>query len=521
MKKSVALFLAAAMSVSFGACSFLADPVSEVTVGLAADPGTLDPFAASNTGNIATYPTIYENLIYVNGMGGEGQPGLAKRWELESSTDTEWVWSFELKEGITDADGVPYTAEDVKWFAEKKKESGLSSNVEYIESIEVVDDTHFKLYANANQIGLIELLGTEIKGVTQESYEKYGNEFAKAPVTTAVYKVTDYTTGSTIVVEKRDDYWQEAPDAAQSTANADKITFKIITDATQMDIALQNHEVDMIPSVVSTDLHDFMNDDLTVKDGYYAEDYLRGATLIMFFNNHETNAFANEDLRKACAYAVDNQAIMQNVLGGQGTALCTVGSECFGDFVMDWYDGEYYGSGNMDLDKAKEYLAQSGFDTSQEIRILTETDNTIIRVAQIVDSFLRQIGLNPKIESYEAALYEEKCADPSAWDIFIGYRGAGDYLANMWRWTFDQDIRDGYTANFVHDEEMQTLLKNCLNPEKHTPEDMTAFKDYLNEHCYAYGIFSQKMYVLGSDKVTDFVFDSAWGIIPGACSYAE
>lgn len=532
MKKVFALILAAALCLSFGACNSQTDSIgnggtpdagraSEVVVGIAADPGTLDPFVASNTGNIATYQTVYEHLLYINGMGGEPQPSIAKSYELESESNGQWVWAFEINEGVKDADGNTYTANDVKWYVDTIKPLGVDANMEYIDEIEVVDDTHFKMHLNASQIGLVELLASSIKGVVRETYEKYGNEFAKNPVTTAHYQVSKYTTGSEIVAEKRDDYWGENVNKAlQAKANVDKITFKIITDATQMDIALQNNEVDMIPSVASADLFDFLNeDDLSVKDGFFADDYLRGATLIMFFNNSENNAFANEDLRKACAYAVDTGAIVQNVLGGQGTALCTVGSECFGDFQMDWYDDEYYGRNGVNLDKAKELLTSSGFDTSQEIRIITETDNTIVRVAQIVDSYLRELGLNPKIESYEAALYEEMCADPDAWDIFIGYRGAGDYLANMWRWTFDQEIRDGFTANFVHDEELQGYLKACLDPNSHTPEDMTKFKNLLNDKCYAYGIFAQKMYVLGSKKVTEFVFAENWSIVPGACSY--
>ena len=48
---------------------------------------------------------------------------------------------------------------------------------------------------------------------------------------------------------------------------------------------------------------------------------------------------------------------------------------------------------------------------------------------------------------------------------------------------------------------------------------MTKFKNLLNDKCYAYGIFAQKMYVLGSKKVTEFVFAENWSIVPGACSY--
>lgn len=523
MKKKMLAFTITAMMV--GACMVppltAAAEETEVVVGISADPMTLEPFQVSSTGGIATMRTVYECLIYTDGQGGEALPCLAKEWEYLGENEGLYEWQIELFEGITDSAGAEYTASDVKWYLDNLKETGTSANTEYIENIEVVDDYTFIMSLNVSQIGVCETLLGAVYGVTQESYEAHEAEFSKAPITTSPYKVTSYTTGSEIVLEKREDYWQkeESQICKFSRANVDKITFKVITDANQMDIAMQNGEVDVIPSVASADLYDFLNEDLTTKDGYYAESYLRGATLIMFFNNHESNVFSNEDLRKACAYAIDTNAIVSSVLNGQGTALVTAGSECFGDFEISWYDEEYYGRDGVNLEKAQEHLANSGFDTSQTIRILTETDNTIVRVAQIIQSYLMQLGMNVEIESYETALYEDTVLDPSAWDIFIGYRGAGDYLANLWRWTFDTRIRDGYTANFVADDELQGYLEDCLNPEKHTAEDMTNFKNCLNEHCYVYGLFSQKMYVMADTKLTDIVFLDNWAIQPGACSY--
>lgn len=493
---------------------------TSVIVGIQADPGSLDPYYTQSTGSLAVWPTVFEYMVHMDGMGGKAQPTAVKSYGLTSEKEDEFVWDLELFEGITDGDGREFTADDAIWSINKYVESGFYANGEYIVSAEKVDDYHLTLTLNANTIGLIDIILAGIPVVVQETYESH-DDYSKKPVTTSPYEVISYTPGSSIELARKDEYWQkdESMVCTSSKTNVDNITFKVIADANQMDIALENQEVDMIPAVNSTDLGDFLNDDLTAKEGYTSGSYLRGATLTLFFNCDESNPFHNEDLRKACAYSIDTSAIVENVLSGQGVALSTVGSECFGDYNGNWSSAEYYGRDGADMDKAQEYMEKSGFDTGRSIKIITETDNNIIRVAQIVQSYLMQLGLDVTIESYETALYEDMCTDPSAWDIFIGYRGSGDYLANMWRWTFDQDIRGGFTCNFARDEELQGYLKACIDPDSHTAEDMDKFHECLKEHCYAYGIYAQTVYVMGNENVTDFVYTDAWNLLPGACTY--
>ncbi|MCI1723548.1 MAG: ABC transporter substrate-binding protein [Lachnospiraceae bacterium] len=485
-----------------------------VTVGIDADPGSLAPYVVSSTGMHEVYPTLYEYLFTMNEQGGELQPNVGESYE---QTDDN-TYRIKIFDNVYDSAGNHITSADIKWGFDAYKATGNDANFENVDSVTVIDDYTTDWKFKNIELGSLATVMVDFPIVSQKAYEASADQMVEDPVTTGPYKVTQYVSGSSITMEKRDDYWQtdttKIPQSSQ--ANADNITFKLIADATQMANALKSGEIDMANSVSATNISDFVDDSNNAKDGYYVQPILSAATNILFFNCDSSSPVNNQDFRQAIAYAIDTQAIVDGVLGGKGIACSTVGGECFPDFVKAWEDEDYY---KQDLDKAKQLLASSGYDTSRALTIICETDPNKTRACEIIQAYLSQIGLTVNIQSYETALFESTCEDASAWDMFMGYRGAGDYLASMWRWTFDARMRDGHTANFAVDDQLQSLLETCLDPDKHNDDSMTAFHEYLKEKCYAYGIWNAYSYALGDSKVTGIKFSDVPYIVPNACTF--
>ena len=86
------------------------------TLATLADPGNLDPQASFAATEIAAF--AYDTLVGVDGQGAI-QPQLASSWEV-----TEKAVTFELREGVTCADGSPFDAQTVV------------DNIEYVADIE-------------------------------------------------------------------------------------------------------------------------------------------------------------------------------------------------------------------------------------------------------------------------------------------------------------------------------------------------------------------------------------------------
>jgi peptide/nickel transport system substrate-binding protein len=75
------------------------------TIGFSSDPGTLDPQLGAGTSLFAATKFAYDSLVSVDGETGEIGSALAKSWQVEGDTVT-----LTLNEGITCADGTPFTA---------------------------------------------------------------------------------------------------------------------------------------------------------------------------------------------------------------------------------------------------------------------------------------------------------------------------------------------------------------------------------------------------------------------------
>ena len=80
-----------------------------LTIGMAADPLTLDPNATRDTTSNMYYGNMFEGLYDLD-ASGTPQPSLA----VSYSVIDPQTWEFKLREGITFHDGTPLDAEAVK-----------------------------------------------------------------------------------------------------------------------------------------------------------------------------------------------------------------------------------------------------------------------------------------------------------------------------------------------------------------------------------------------------------------------
>ncbi|MFI5953967.1 ABC transporter substrate-binding protein [Cryptosporangium sp. NPDC051539] len=78
------------------------------TLGLAQDPGALDPQGGAGTSLFTVSQFAYDSLVSVDGKTGEVQSALAKSWDAKGTAVT-----LTLNEGITCSDGAALTASDV------------------------------------------------------------------------------------------------------------------------------------------------------------------------------------------------------------------------------------------------------------------------------------------------------------------------------------------------------------------------------------------------------------------------
>src|SRR6516165_5367052 len=193
-----------------------------VTIGMVLEPPTLDSTtgAASAIGEV-THLNIFEGLTKIN-EDFSVTPLLAEKWDFSPDLKT---LTFTLKPNVKFQDGEPFSSKDVKSsferFAVKESTNKDKAFFASIESIETPDPLTVVLKFKQPSFEALYRLGFETAVIIDE---KSATNEATNPVGTGPYKLSSWTKGSSITLDK----WGGFRDAAKiPIAHA---TFRIIND---------------------------------------------------------------------------------------------------------------------------------------------------------------------------------------------------------------------------------------------------------------------------------------------------
>ncbi|MDO5422882.1 MAG: ABC transporter substrate-binding protein [Eubacteriales bacterium] len=524
--KIIATFLAAAMTASlliggsmsaFAEGSYTRADSEGVVVGVLADPENMGPWSGMSQGRIAVLFSTYEYMI--TREDGVAYGVLAKSWEQTDGT----TYDVEIYDYIHDTAGNPLTASDIVFSFESAIATKNYSKLEVIESVTAVDDYHVQFKFNKElEIGEFENVMLECAIVTQAAYEASEDQMATTPVGTTAYKVESYVPGSSLVLVDTGDYWQTDESLVHGTSlhNVPKITFSVITESSQHTVALQTHAVDISNGVPDTDIDKFG------EGGEYSEGnevgmVMDNLTIDLLYNMSDDSIFKDDqNLRLAIAYAIDREGINLGTYNGNGSAVKDFANATYPDYNAEWDEEDYF---DYNLETAKEYLAASNYD-GQTLQIQYIAASSMDLIAQMVQAYLSQLGINVELTGYDQMMGQSMQFDSTSYDILLKQNGSTDYIVNQWKLCWDRrDYEEltGGTANFVQDDTLDELMQACLSVDTYGEESVEAFHDYLAEQCYGYGLVEGTINIVHSSYITDVALDIRNQILPGACEYAE
>lgn len=487
--------------------------VAEMVLAAERDPTDMGPWAGNMGGASAIIPLVYEAL-QIRELNKDAEPCLAKTVEKED----DYTYNVELFDYITDSAGNPLTSSDVQYSVTKAKEIGKESTSKLIDEIEIVDDYNFIVhFSDQAAMGDFEGFFSQFKIVTQAAYESKNENMSNGndAIGTGPYVITDHTGGSQIVFEARDDYWQTDDNyrARSSRVNADKVTFSIVTEALQRAVAIENGTMDY--GYVSLN----SKNDLEAK-GFGIVPVPDNLTWMLFADMDEASVLSsNKELRQALFYALDNPSISTLFTSGDSVPVYDISNTNYPDYYGDYYSSQddYY---QYDVEKAKELLAESGFDTSQTLKLMCASDEAATDIAEILKNLWGAIGVDVEIISYQSNLLSDVSTDPNNWDLYLLQYASTDYAVNVWEKVLNKNKYSwGGTINFVIDDELQSKLAEVRSADGHTEENVKAFHDYLVDQAWCMGLIQGINYYACSDKLdSDNVVFSEQRIIRPNCT---
>ena len=180
--------------------------------------------------------------------------------------------------------------------------------------------------------------------------------------------------------------------------------------------------------------------------------------------NNQKGLFKNRDLRLAINYAINTRDIVDAALDGAGTIATSVIAP--GVIGYTPQAGQY----RHNQEKARAYLKKSGLEEGAGIT-LTISDNGVHRqVAEVIQSQLREIGINVVIDAMENSAFLER-THAGDFDMFISSWGCvtGDADYGLYA-MFHSDAHGSFSNRVLYSNtEVDRLLdkgKTALDPEE-------------------------------------------------------
>jgi len=421
---------------------------------LLSDPKTFNTLIASETSSTAvTDGYIFESLVTRNGVTTEFEAELARDWEI--SEDGK-VYTFYLRRGVKWHDGEELTADDVIFTFDLIADENIPTSTRDVMKIDGEFPQYKKIDKYTVQFELPTVFAPFMNNMTTMILPKHklddiwqNGEFNSAwgidtnPVEivgTGPFKMADYKNGERIVMTKNTNYWRRDPEG-KSLPYLERWVRIIVDSQETMSLIFDQGQTHYL-GVRGIDYKRY-SEKAESEDFSLIDAGPTFSTNFLVFNMNPRNPkletepwkydwFTNIHFRRAVAYSMDMDTMIDQALAGQGSKQWSPVSAPNKTFLNE--DVKKY---PYNLEKAREELRAGGFswnDSGQlidenarkvEFNILTNAGNTVREsLLNIMSAELRELGMEINASPVEFNTMVNKLM--SEWDfdaILIGLTG--------------------------------------------------------------------------------------------------
>ncbi|GBF82507.1 ABC transporter substrate-binding protein [Aphanothece sacrum] len=470
MKRIFAIILIILCLFPLTACAQKAN-ANQVVLAVLSDPKTFNAVLSQESPNI--FGLTYEGLITENPITGIKEPALAESWDI---SDDKLTITFTLKERLKWSDGKPLTVDDVVFtyndlylnpkIPNNYRDSFRIGRQGTFPQIKKLDERRieFKItepFAPFLDNAGVPILPAHILRKNIEKKDKEGNpEFltvwgTDTPVDKIIvngpYKLKEYATSQRIIFEKNPYYWKK-DEKGNQLPNIEQVIWTIVESPDTSLLQFRSGSLDSIsitPDYFSLLKREEERGNFTVYNGGAAF-----GTNFMAFNLNQGKRdgkplvdpiksawFNNLNFRKAIAYGMDRERMVNNIYRGLGQPQNTQIS-VQSPFYNKKIEGYHYNP-----EKAKELLLKEGFKYNKAGELLDAKGNKIrfslitnagnkIREAmgaQIKED-LRKLGIQIDFSPLAFNVLVDKLSDSLDWEAHIlGFTGGNEpHAPNIW-----------------------------------------------------------------------------------------
>lgn len=329
------------------------------------------------------------------------EPGLATDWEFVGDN----TFRFQLREDVEFADGEPFNADAVVHAFDYAAEEPSVTGLAFVDpgSTKAVDEYTVEVTPEEPNRRLVEQINHP-----SFSVHAPGSDPLEAPQDincTGPYQVVEYAPEEHLIVERNENYRGDP-------AETERIEFRFLPDDSNRLLALQSGEVDAIAEVPRPQVS-------AVEDMDEAEVVRAPPGQVILFYIAQRGPDGKEkvtgdvDVRRAIAHAIDRDAYIEGVLGGEAEPVNHVSPpEVLGEYA-DMVEGVPY-----DPEQAEQLLEEAGWEMGDDgvrerdgerlvLDIVYGPDRIDQPTVEFVQSQLAEVGIEGNIRQLETAAYRD------------------------------------------------------------------------------------------------------------------
>ena len=367
-----------------------------------ANPTTLDPARIVDVTGGTISAKIFNGLVKI-GDNLSVQPDLAENWTISPDG---LVYTFHIRKGVLFSNNQEVTANDIKysfkrildprtrsphtWVFEKIRGAYdfMHGKAHAIEGIKIIDKYTLEISLEQPYAPFLSILTmTAAYVVPMKEVEKWGQDFSSHPVGTGPFELRRWIQNQEIQLVRRKEYFG-------GPAHVEGIVYRIIPEDLTAVTEFEVGNIDVL-TIPASEYSRFKND----PQRKHLISSLKGLNTYYLGLNCSKAPFNNPVLRKALNYAIDRKKILDTIYEGRGR----LASGPVPDIMRKWTLKDKY---TYDPQKAVELIKKQGL---KDLRIdfFVTADQEVIDIAEVIQSYLKDIGIEVNIKRLEWSAYIE------------------------------------------------------------------------------------------------------------------
>ena len=434
MKKSIksaaAVLLASVLLISCGT----EKKSDTLRVNMLSEPDSFFPWKSAAAETEAVWDNIYEGLLKFDSKCAI-YPALAESYTI---SDDYLTYTFKLRKGVKFHNGEEFSAKDCVYTY--KNLAGLDGLQPRSESFSIVknvyspDEDTFVIELKKSSGSFLFLVATN--PILLHDYDE--NE--TKPNGTGPYKFVSYSLNEKIVLTRNDDYYDK-----ERAGKIKNIEIYIMTDENSSISALRSGQLDIIQRTTGANAK-------MLAGKYNVISYPENTVYILGFNLTYP-PLSDINVRRAITCAINKKEIIDGVFDGFATELYSN----FSPILSDYYNDQLKDVFPYDLEKAKEYMAQSNYRDGFDLSITVPANNSArIDMAELISNMLKPLGINCTIIPVEWATWLDRVYTKlDHQSTIINFAGKIDAAEVLRRYRSDFTRNFTYLADPEFDETFQ------------------------------------------------------------------